>query len=321
MDLLTTSSVRCYRSCPRLYHIQYELGIRPVKKAHALFFGDLIHQALEVWWANLGRVDGDTLLNIAQAAMRGKSEDPFDAAVADVLIWGYHHRYHDKSERVQTQETEKHFKVTLRNPRTGRPSQKFKLGGKRDAKALINSRPFLIEHKTSSEDITQGSAYWEKLLIDSQISNYITSLIEAGDDVEGCLYDVIKKPTMKPRLATPEDKRYKTDGEMRKGARDHDETPAEFAQRLADDIELNPDKYYQRKVVVRLEGELRASQDDIWMTAKQVHQSRKHAIWPRNDSYCFKWQRACSFFGVCTGTEQLTDQRFEKLDSVHPELT
>lgn len=60
----------------------------------------------------------------------------------------------------------------------------------------------VVEHKTTSADITPGSPYWRRLTLDAQVSLYLGG---AGS----LLYDVIRKPTLRPLKATPvEARRY-----------------------------------------------------------------------------------------------------------------
>lgn len=69
---------------------------------------------------------------------------------------------------------------------------------------------YIIEHKTTSLDITPGSKYWRKLTLDSQVSNYVSGVRTLGIDPIGVVYDVIRKVTLEPYLATPVESRSYT---------------------------------------------------------------------------------------------------------------
>ncbi len=78
-----------------------------------------------------------------------------------------------------------------------------------------NGSVILVEHKTTSEDIEITSDYWLKLMLDGQISQYYLGAKALGYEVTECLYDVIRKPSMRPYSATPEESRkYKKDGTL-----------------------------------------------------------------------------------------------------------
>lgn len=51
-DVLTNSRIRCFQTCRRKHFYEYELGIEQVdeEEKEALFFGSLLHTALEAWW-------------------------------------------------------------------------------------------------------------------------------------------------------------------------------------------------------------------------------------------------------------------------------
>ena len=66
------------------------------------------------------------------------------------------------------------------------------------------SRLWVVEHKTSSEDIVPGSTYYKRLRINPQITNYIDGArIVYGREPDGVIYDVVKKIKLEPYKATP----------------------------------------------------------------------------------------------------------------------
>jgi hypothetical protein len=88
------------------------------------------------------------------------------------------------------------------------------IGGKLDALIRDNTtgKVYVLEHKFTASDATPGSAYWEKLAIDSQVSIYIDGAAILGHEIAGCIYDVIKRPEHEQKLATPMDARKYTQG-------------------------------------------------------------------------------------------------------------
>lgn len=53
-DVLTNSRLACFLTCRRKHYYTYELGIEPVSapRNDALYFGNIFHKALEVWWGH-----------------------------------------------------------------------------------------------------------------------------------------------------------------------------------------------------------------------------------------------------------------------------
>lgn len=68
----------------------------------------------------------------------------------------------------------------------------------------------IVEHKTSSSDVEEGSSYWKRLRLDAQVSTYMVGARALGFEPVGVLYDVIRKPRFKPMKATPVEARAYT---------------------------------------------------------------------------------------------------------------
>jgi hypothetical protein len=322
MKLMTSSRAKDYRACPRLHQIQYELGFRPLSEADVLRFGTLFHKGLEAWWrAWLAGLPQEQWLTLALAAMAGES-DPFDRVRAEELMRGYHFRW--KDERYEVVAVEQEFETELRNPATGVASRTWRLAGKIDVtvREADSGRALTVEHKTSSEDISPGSEYWRRLRMDGQVSTYYAGAQSLGLDVEGCLYDVVGKPKLRPYKATPEaSRKYKADGTLYANQRADDETSEEFRERLRADIAENPAAYFQRGEVVRLESEMEEAMFDLWQLGQQIREAELAKRAPRNPDSCVRYGRTCPYFDVCSGAASLEDPALFVKKEIHPELS
>ena len=176
----------------------------------------------------------------------------------------------------------------------------------------------VVEHKTTSSDITPGSTYWRKLTLDTQVSQYLGST----EGVEGMLYDVIRKPGIKPFKATPEaDRKYTKAGTLYAAQRERDETPEEYAVRLRADISEGPNKYYARGIIVRLPSERIEAARDTWLVAGSIRESMRLDAWPRNPGSCDAYGRTCDYWAVCAGETTIEDAtRFRTAETPHEEL-
>ena len=176
----------------------------------------------------------------------------------------------------------------------------------------------VVEHKTTSSDITPGSSYWKRLTLDTQVSTYLG----AEERAEGMLYDVIRKPGIKPFKATPEaDRKYTKAGTLYAAQRAEDETPEEYAERLRADISSDPNKYYARGIVVRLPHERIEAARDTWLVAGSIRESMRLDAWPRNPGACDAYGRTCDYWAVCAGETTIDDAaRFRTAETAHEEL-
>ncbi|HZR80340.1 MAG TPA: PD-(D/E)XK nuclease family protein [Candidatus Binatia bacterium] len=326
-NLLTNSRLSDARACQRLHYIKYLLGYRSVRERRELRVGHLVHAGLEAWWLAWRLGGSDERLDLALAAVAGEEVDPYDRALVEVLLEGYHFRWsEDPSEQYETLGAEEEFRAALRNPKTGRPSPIWEIAGKLDVRTrdLNDGLPKIVEHKTAASDISPGSDYLKRLRMDSQISLYFDGGLALGEQPATVVYDVLKKPGIRPLKATPiEARKYnKKTGELYANQRDHDETPEEFKDRLRGYIAERPNEIYVRSEVVRLERELEEARHDIWQVATQVRESIKANRFPRNSDSCWRYGSLCPFFGVCAGEASLDDPTlYVKVSNVHPELS
>jgi len=164
----------------------------------------------------------------------------------------------------------------------------------------------VIEHKTTSEDCTPGSIYWQKLTLDAQISNYLVGARSLGYSPDGVLYDVLRKPAIRPYEANSK--------------RPRAETPQEYFVRCLEEIGGDPNKYYQRGVIVRLEQEEHDAAFDMWQTAEAIRTSRNAERWPRNVDSCSQYNRMCDYWTVCSGQATIEDGVYFTREQSHVEL-
>jgi hypothetical protein len=270
--------------------------------------------------------------------------DPFDVAKARALLLGYDARWaNEPYEVLRVQPT---FRMPLYNPKNGRKSTVYELGGKLDVLVRdIRTREIvIIETKTTSDKINPESTYWHTVsVLDPQISMYysgaraVLKAMGLKEDPARAIYDVIHKPQLRPLKATPFDKREyrKRDGKLKANQRENDETPDEYEDRLLEDIFGQPigtiplvvdveaadeamQKYFARGDIVRLEREEREHAEDIWVTSQIIRENELAERAPRHRGACKRYGGFCPFFAVCGGMARIED--FILSEEKHSEL-
>lgn len=332
LTVVTNSQLTCFRRCQREHHYAYQLGYRTHEDAEALRFGTLWHRGLEAWWQGHG-------LAAALDAGTAGAIDAYEAVRVRVLLRGYDSRW--GHERHEVTAVEKEFYAPLLNPETGAPSRTYELAGKLDV--LLADR--FVEHKTTSEDIGLGSVYWRRLTLDPQVSTYYAGARSLGHEVRGCLYDVVRKPALRPytavpavdetgvrivldaageRVRTKDGKRWRASADSAQGyaSLTRLELPEEYEARLMEEIAAHPDRYYQRGEVVRLEADEHEAALDAWQLTQAMKDGERLGRYPRNPEACLRYGRVCTYFPVCTKSASLEDPAlYHRVDNVHPELT
>lgn len=331
LRVITNSELRVRRRCQREHFHMYIQGYRPLADVEALRFGSMFHNGREALWRGLG------IEAAIEAAVVG-AVDEYEAAKVRTLLRGYEARWGGAPEDFVDAEVE--FRAPLINPETGAPSRTYELGGKMDA---LMTRRF-SELKTTSEDIGMGSVYWRKLTLDPQVSTYYAGGRALGHEIDGCLYDVVRKPSLRPsavpltdeagtkivldaageRVRTKDGKKWRETGDAAQGyvLQTRPETPEEFEARLTEEVAANPDRYYQRGEVVRLESEEREYAMEVWQLTRSMREAELSGIHPRNADACQRYSRLCGFFDVCCWNASLDDEtRFQRVENVHSELS
>lgn len=333
LQLLTASRLYCFRSCERKHFFRYIMGYAPIVDAEPLAFGTLIHKGLETWWTwwKVTHANEQPEYECAAEAMWDSlpaedSIDPFLRAKLVAMLAGYDAAWttfaRDEVSEVLSVEVE--FRAPLRNPENARGvSRTWQLAGKCDAiLRLRDGRIAVLEHKTSSEDCSPGSTYRRRLVMNGQVSQYYDGADSLGYPVDLVLYDILVKPALRP-LKASENLKRKKDGTPYANQREFDETPQDYLDRVALDMETCASEYFHHVEVPRFTGEREAYRFDVWQRARMMADCERLGRHPRNDDSCFSHGKTpCEYWDVCTDQASIEDPtRYRRLTNVHPELS
>lgn len=328
---LTNSMRSKFAGCHRAYKLAYVDLKRPVVTSEALSFGTAMHELLEHYWKR----EGFGPINTG---------DEFRDVTLRELFDGYVRRWLDEDlENYEPVGAEVYFEAPLMNPETGGMSKTWKLAGKIDAIAREKrtGKVVIVEHKTTSQDIGPGSDYWKKIPIDGQVSGYYVGAQVNGYDAQDCVYDVIRKPAIRPSSSVPVldddglkivvdevtgERVMKKDGTPRQSAGEgmklltREELPCEYAERLRDDIYARPDYYYARLNVARSSDDLAEYLFDMWAVGREIADAERMGRFSRNPNACSIYGQ-CEYFDVCTGCASIDDVNlFRTAESPNEEL-
>lgn len=364
--LLTYSRLSSFRTCPRKHYIEYICRIRPSVTAHYFRIGTVVHSAREQYDLLRNSVpDWEERRDICELLMRLAYRDMDQPSWADAhsfacerettvaLFRAHCWRWHEEEARIEIISLEEEFHVPVVNPMTGAPSPVWIFGGKRDRMERWIDRGIIAvrETKTTSQDISPGSDYWKRLRIDGQPTGYINSARQQGHWVDCAIFDVIRKPTLRPRqIPILDDDGIKivrdSDGERVKTKNGNKwretadtaagyvldsrlETPEEFGCRVESDCYANPDFYFRREEIARTDSDLEEYRHELWQQQLAVREAERSGRHFKNPGACLGFGK-CPFFDLCTGgfdysaaadPSSPVPEGFERLITVHPELT
>jgi hypothetical protein len=300
-ELLTASRSAKFLSCPRAHFWSYERRLRREDSGPALRFGSAWHRAMEARWK--GHAAEDCL---SLALPEGVDLDAIQAETLASLLLVYFRIYGAQDELIAQAFPEVEFKQDLK------ASRSFYSAGKIDGLVKLSDGRFaIIEHKTTSDDVSEGSDYWTRLRFNPQLLQYVGSARQLGWPVETAIYDVTRKPMIQPRQIPLLDEQgckivndaagnrvYKKDGSPRESAdtangyvlQTRIETPEEFGQRLFADANERPGFYFARREVPILDQDLdefaaqriTTSRMILGCRAEERRLQRQEQAWPRN---------------------------------------
>ncbi len=356
-NLLTNSRMQAAKTCLRLHQFEYELGIRPAEEPDYFRIGTAAHYACETA-SKSSAPKALELLAEHYDSIRPVDMDDERAYRWDIerqtvlcLMAAYFWRWEEMDKDMTVIATEWQFDIPLTNPETGRPTPSFRLAGKVDGiLGLFDGRSAIAERKTVSVDLDITGDFWRRLRIDSQISTYYLAADVEGHHPETVLYDVIRKPTIKPSAVPLRDKlgveivldaegervqkkgstEWRRTGDKAKGytLQTRPMTPEEWGKKLTKDIGDRPDYYFARREVPRLESDIDEHRFELWQMQGLLRECQKHNRWPRNTRACIGFGR-CRYFDLCTNgfdveafenDPGLLPDRYVRVENVHPEL-
>jgi hypothetical protein len=336
----------------------YEQGIRRDREPQPFRMGGAFHAGLDLF------AKGKTQTEAITEACEGyqtfpewcqSPEDQTDWLVEGEIVArilsGYFWRWAESEVKIIASEVP--FELPLRNPDTGGITSNFKVAGIIDKIVeLPDGRTAIMEHKSIGEDLGPDSDYWKRLRIDQQISLYFLAACEVGHKVQTVLYDVARKPLIRPKKLTQrETMDFLTGshvycGETFEAATTADtppvvtvngqvaevdasgkapamrETPQMYGARLTEEITQNPDRYYARVEIPRLDADLLEFAYELWQMQQLVRSCQKHGRWPRNTAACLHPFK-CDMWELCTSGYRVEDPLpagFTRVSNVHPEL-
>lgn len=306
-NILTASRMGSLLRCPRAHYWQYEVGLRKDSTGLALRVGSAWHRAMEARWRG---ADYETAL--AVALPEGVELDAYDCATIAGLLAGYYTLY-GETESIGKLQPEIEFSLPLEGSRT------FSAAGKIDGLGgLTDGRTVLVEAKTTGDSLSPESDYWLRLRFNSQVYQYFLAASHFGWTLGQVLYDVTRKPAIRPKQIADLDEHqrkivvdangqrvFKKNGEPRETAcegcqvKSHLETPDEFNTRLTEDCKARPEFYFARREVAVLSEDLEQFKSQrlvlgrfiLHLRAEEKRFAHREDAWPRavneqNCAYC-----------------------------------
>lgn len=365
---LSASAIRRFKRCPLLFYYEHILGLRPAVEADHFRMGTNWHRIQEIssmvpggacectydtscfnlthlceLCDGTGRFPDDPMDAVIRHLNKVYADVPLDKTADEwevertILLYslvGYQWWYSEAGYEVERLEHK--FDMPLLSPETGHPLR-ASVVGKIDRVFSIEGRRYIHEYKSTSASLDPDSDYWGSLQLDTQTRLYAYASEREGLGKCGLLYDVWRKPQIRPKkLTQAESKKFVTDGEycgeeftvvplnlmtgdisvngraaeVLPGAKEGTfairETPEMFGARLLQEITNDPGKYFARREVERSESDIKAFEQQLYSIYKTISYMKKTDNWIQNEGSC-ESRGKCDFLSQCYSQHRIAE--------------
>ena len=229
------SQIKMFKACRRAWFMRYHEKLTPVSNADSLETGKNYHKLLE-------------MLENGEELPDGFSKEYAMAAAYQKYILPQFH-------------------VVASEKELEKPLGKHVLHGFVDG---LSDDGFIVEHKTTSRDISEGGEYEYNLLWDEQVLAYMSL-----SGLRKVHYTVCKKPTIR----------------LKKG-----ETEEEFYQRMVEWYDEDTDQKIRVFTVERTDAEVQGFEDEFVRICDEM-ETTKYLY--RNTCHCTSFGRRCEYSSIC----------------------
>lgn len=234
------TQIKTFKACRRKWWLRYNEGLRPVQSTDALETGKSYHEYLEA------------LENGADLA--GNPEYAGDFSKAMAMARAYERYIYPK------------FHVVAAEKELEKQIGEHTLHGFVDG---LSEDGYIVEHKTTSADISEGGEYEYNLLWDEQVLAYMSL-----SGLRKVHYTVCKKPTIR---------------QMK------NETDEEFFYRMLGWYDTDSENKIRVFTVERTDAEVEQFERDF----EEICAQMEEAVIYKNTCHCMQYGRRCEYSSVC----------------------
>jgi len=252
-------------------------------------------------------------------------------AMARAMLRAYDERW--GAQEWVTRHVEVQLDTPIYDPTTGRRLRGVRMAGKIDKICELDGESWIVDHKTTSSALDPDSLYWRQLEVDTQALHYVILAAANKLTTKNILWDVARKPSIKPKSLTVADVNMLIDRGLYCGVdvsgRLTDGTLSEIVRTGRENDVLYEARCYSwcktneslaRRVVIRTNDQIREYAWDVVGEVRDLRDARRRGFWRKNPQACFTYGTPCQFLGICSGHDEPTSSNWKVAESPHAEL-
>lgn len=207
------------------------------------------------------------------------------------MLRGYHAAWGQTQDQYKVICCETERQLPLHAP-DGRRTR-FRLAGKIDKVVSVQGDEtgvVIVDHKTTSSDLSTEGFYWRQLQTDTQGLHYQLLMSAMEDPVVDIIWDVVRKPSIRPQ---------------------RQETPRAYGQRVIRWFNSQRTPAFARRSQMRLGNELEDYYAELYLESRDILHARRQGFWRKNPQACMSYGRQCPYLGICSGIDSPDDASWQ----------
>lgn len=297
---LSKTALETWQRCPREFAYRYCHELDGRGNQVQLIRGIAWGQAMAAWW---GCADVGARWEVARGVLQASPEFAALGAVQKLVVHAMLEVYNEVNADVRVNGIVFPEEILV-GPLTELAYSRVR------ADLVIDfpeRGPFIVEFKSTEQDISEDSWFWEKLRWDPQVMGYWNS----APDMR-LVYDVTKVPTLTPEKATPVESRKfyvrgSRDGKFgpgdpMPGTRLADEPLDEFYARLVTHLRTHRFSHFARQEIRASDRDKSELSLDMAAWSRQITDAATRDEWPHKVGSCRRGKQGwCTFYHSCFG--------------------
>lgn len=252
------------------YKWHYIDGLTPYKKSHHLTLGSAIHSAFDMHYNKFSDTE---VINRAKKTIddeisQAGPQEAEDLHLVKYTLIGMWLSYPKELSLFKEIKPELPFRIRLFD-------DIWFIGRVDGLVKDEHGKLWVRELKTSSMAFSQ---FERRCRTASQGTGYVWAMRKLGYDVQGMMYDFIKKPLLRKRVS------------------DNVDT---FGLRIVRDYRERPDFYFKRHYSYRNKEELDIFEKDLLKSALEIRDRAENENWCRNQDQCWNFNAECPYLKIC----------------------
>jgi len=267
---ISHNSTSIAKNCWKKFYWRYIEGLTPLHTPVAFTLGSVVHDAFDLHYKKFPTSEvTQYITDLFDKQISNTSPDEVEnLVIAKYTALGMWMNYPTKDlNDFSNVASEREFTLPV--------AKGVNLVGRVDGLLDYKQARWVRELKTTGQHFSQ---FERQSRISSQATTYVYAMNKLGENVQGVIYDYIKKPLLRKNMR---------------------EDMHDFGRRIMRDYRERPGMYYRRHLVYRNPVDLAQYEQDLQDVIADIKRKKKDGGFYRNTDQCFNYNSECPYYKIC----------------------